>query len=111
VSCCDFWRGRFVDGSGSKWARGEIYVQVPRGGAMVMKPLLLHASSKASISGMRRVLHFVFGAAELPGGLRWPDTRCSALIERAATRPAHPFEQEVIHPSGAVLHDGTVVDW
>ena len=50
----------------------EICVQVPRGGAMVMKPLLLHASSKASANGMRRVLHFVFGPKELPGALRWP---------------------------------------
>jgi ectoine hydroxylase-related dioxygenase (phytanoyl-CoA dioxygenase family) len=33
----------------AKEARGEVYVQVPRGGAMIMKPLLLHASSKASI--------------------------------------------------------------
>jgi galactonate dehydratase len=24
---------------------------------------------------------------------------------------AHPFKQGVIHPSGAVLRDGTVVDW
>ncbi len=56
----------------AKEAHGEVYVQVPRGGAMVMKPLLLHASSKASIGGMRRVLHFVFGPAELAGRLRWP---------------------------------------
>ena len=55
----------------AKEARGEVYVRVPRGGAMIMKPLLLHASSKASIGGMRRVLHFVFGPAELPGALRW----------------------------------------
>lgn len=57
--------GRTKDG------RGEVIVQVPCGGAMIMKPLLLHASSKTAIGGMRRVLHFVFGAAELPGGLRW----------------------------------------
>ena len=47
-------------------------MRVPRGGAMVMKPLLLHASSKASIDNRRRVLHFVFGPASLPGPLRWP---------------------------------------
>jgi hypothetical protein len=39
---------------------------------MLMKPLLLHASSKVSIDSGRRVLHFVFAPAELPGGLRWP---------------------------------------
>lgn len=52
--------------------RGEVFVRVPRGGAMLMKPLLLHASSKASIANVRRVLHFVFGPAELPCALRWP---------------------------------------
>jgi ectoine hydroxylase-related dioxygenase (phytanoyl-CoA dioxygenase family) len=56
----------------SKNERGQITVPVPRGGVMLMKPLLLHASSKASINNARRVLHFVFGPAKLPGGLRWP---------------------------------------
>jgi hypothetical protein len=51
---------------------GEVCVEIPRGGAMLMKPLLLHASSKVSIDSMRRVLHFVFAPAELPGSLRWP---------------------------------------
>jgi hypothetical protein len=52
--------------------RGEVCIEVPRGGAMLMKPLLLHASSKVSIDSTRRVLHFVFAPAELPGALRWP---------------------------------------
>jgi len=55
----------------AKDERGEVCVEVPRGGAMLMKPLLLHASSKVSIDGVRRVLHFVFAPAELPGALRW----------------------------------------
>jgi ectoine hydroxylase-related dioxygenase (phytanoyl-CoA dioxygenase family) len=53
-------------------ARGETSVAVPRGGAMLMRPLLLHASSKTSVDKVRRVLHFVFGPAKLPGDLRWP---------------------------------------
>jgi ectoine hydroxylase-related dioxygenase (phytanoyl-CoA dioxygenase family) len=53
-------------------AQGDVCVRVPRGGAMAMKPLLLHASSKVSINNRRRVLHFVFGPASLPGPLRWP---------------------------------------
>jgi len=56
----------------AKDERGEVCVEIPRGGAMLMKPLLLHASSKVSIGSVRRVLHFVFAPAELPGGLRWP---------------------------------------
>jgi hypothetical protein len=43
---------------------------VPRGGALVMRPLLLHASSKL-VSGTRRVLHFVYGPSKLPDGAEW----------------------------------------
>jgi hypothetical protein len=42
-----------------------------RGDALLLRPLLLHASSKARADSRRRVLHFVFGPGELPGGLRW----------------------------------------
>jgi len=52
-------------------ARGTIACPVPRGGAMVMRPLLLHASSKARGVSRRRVLHVVFGPAQLPHGLAW----------------------------------------
>lgn len=41
------------------------------GGALVMKPLLLHASSKATGSSRRRVLHFLFGPRTLPSEVRW----------------------------------------
>jgi hypothetical protein len=50
---------------------GEVVVAVPRGGALVMRPLLLHASSKATEPMPRRVLHFVFGPRRLPFGLEW----------------------------------------
>ncbi|HET6246605.1 MAG TPA: phytanoyl-CoA dioxygenase family protein [Tepidisphaeraceae bacterium] len=42
------------------------------GGVVIMRPLILHASSPARIAhGHRRVLHIEFGPAELPGGLVW----------------------------------------
>lgn len=50
---------------------GEVACLVPRGGALVLKPLLLHASSKASAPAHRRVLHFLFGPPSLPFGLEW----------------------------------------
>jgi hypothetical protein len=50
---------------------GETVVPVARGGVLVMRPLLLHASSKATSHDPRRVLHFVFGPAMLPLGLKW----------------------------------------
>jgi len=51
--------------------RGETVCPVERGAALVMRPLLLHASSRASGSSKRRVLHFVYGPGDLPFGLRW----------------------------------------
>ena len=50
---------------------GEQMCVVRKGGVLVMKPLLLHASSKASGASRRRVLHFLYGPAELPFGLKW----------------------------------------
>lgn len=50
----------------------SVVVSVPRGGAMLMRPLLLHSSSKANVDRTRRVLHFIFGPEKLPDGLRWP---------------------------------------
>ena len=53
-------------------AYGERIVPVPRGGLMLMRPLLLHASSKVIGNARRGVLHFLFGPPTLPGGVRWP---------------------------------------
>jgi ectoine hydroxylase-related dioxygenase (phytanoyl-CoA dioxygenase family) len=44
---------------------------VGKGGVVLMRPLLLHASSRATKPGHRRVLHLEFAAGELPGGLRF----------------------------------------
>lgn len=43
----------------------------PVGGALVMRPLLLHASSPSTVPDHRHVVHLEFGAGELPGGLEW----------------------------------------
>ncbi|NML28950.1 phytanoyl-CoA dioxygenase family protein [Zoogloea dura] len=52
-------------------ANGEVVCPVARGAAMLMRPLLLHSSSKASGQSKRRVLHFLFAPKSLPFGLRW----------------------------------------
>jgi hypothetical protein len=44
---------------------------VPRGGLLVMRPLLLHASSPATAPAHRRVLHLEYAAEALPDGLEW----------------------------------------
>ena len=54
--------------------RGEVTAVVSRGGVLAMRPLLLHASSKAVVPSFRRVLHFVFGPPALPCRLRWAAT-------------------------------------
>ena len=54
-------------------ALGETECTLARGSVLALRPLLLHASSKGSGHGRRRVLHFVFGPRELPCGLRWPE--------------------------------------
>lgn len=52
-------------------ARTEVVCAAERGAAVIMRPLLLHGSSKASGASRRRVLHFLFGPPTLPFGLRW----------------------------------------
>jgi ectoine hydroxylase-related dioxygenase (phytanoyl-CoA dioxygenase family) len=50
---------------------GEVACAVPAGAALLMRPLLLHASSKSTGTSRRRVLHFLFAPKTLPFGLEW----------------------------------------
>lgn len=53
-------------------AHGETECTALAGDLLIMRPLLLHASSKAlKPSGRRRVLHFLFGPRDPGFGLRW----------------------------------------
>lgn len=56
-----------------KQAQGETLCTAEAGDVLLLRPLLLHASSKSTGTGLRRVLHFVFGPPELPFGLQWND--------------------------------------
>ena len=49
----------------------EVICEVPAGGAVLMSPLLLHASSPMINPGHRRVIHLEFTAQELPQPLEW----------------------------------------
>ena len=64
-------RLRSQEAFAARGMHGERSVAVPRGGLMFMSPLLLHASSKVTGNGRRRVLHFLFGPSHLPGGVQW----------------------------------------
>lgn len=52
-------------------SNGQVICTCPSGGALLMRPLLLHASSPATSPAHRRVVHIEFAAHELPGGLQW----------------------------------------
>lgn len=54
------------DWSSANRPREKVPVFVPKGGVLLMKPLLLHGSKRLSISEERCVLHFVFAPRDLP---------------------------------------------
>ena len=49
----------------------EAVCAVGVGGALLMRPLLLHASSPSRVPGHRRVVHLDFASVQLPNGMRW----------------------------------------
>jgi ectoine hydroxylase-related dioxygenase (phytanoyl-CoA dioxygenase family) len=51
----------------------SVICTVPKGGAILMRPLLVHASSSSSELQPRRVIHLEFAAEDLPDGLEWHD--------------------------------------
>jgi len=65
--------GRLTDAEIERHRTGGPVVDcvVPAGGAVVMRPLLLHSSHKAAAEGRRRVIHLEFAAEDLPAPLEW----------------------------------------
>ncbi len=56
----------------ASWDKSEaVSCLVPRGGALLMRPLLLHASSACQMPKSRRVIHLEYSSQDLPNGLRW----------------------------------------
>jgi ectoine hydroxylase-related dioxygenase (phytanoyl-CoA dioxygenase family) len=49
----------------------EMTCLVRQGGIVLLRPLLLHASSRARRPSHRRVVHLEYAAVPLPHGLRW----------------------------------------
>lgn len=46
---------------------------VPEGGVMIMKPLLLHGSWRTTNNKRRRVIHIEFASKELPNQINWSE--------------------------------------
>ena len=51
--------------------REEYLCTAAAGDALLMRPLLLHASSRSTSDRPRRVLHIEYAGFDLPGGLKW----------------------------------------
>ncbi|UOU96766.1 phytanoyl-CoA dioxygenase family protein [Chryseobacterium daecheongense] len=51
----------------------EEICKVERGGAMIMKPLILHGSNRTTNGKKRRVIHIEFSEMELPEELQWSE--------------------------------------
>ncbi|MFO0952967.1 MAG: phytanoyl-CoA dioxygenase family protein [Isosphaeraceae bacterium] len=54
-------------------ASAEVLCEAEAGDALLMRPLLLHASSKSVADGRRRVLHVEYCSGRLPEGMDWHD--------------------------------------
>lgn len=63
------YRPEAIDWSTEK----EVSCNVSRGGIMIMKPLLLHSSSRTTNNQKRRVIHLEFSNKLLPKELQWSE--------------------------------------
>lgn len=51
----------------------ETFCPVKKGGIMIMRPLLLHASNRSTNNNPRRVIHIEFSDSQLPEGINWSE--------------------------------------
>lgn len=51
----------------------ELFCPVQKGGLMIMKPLLLHASNRTTNHHKRRVIHIEMSDRQLPDGIKWAE--------------------------------------
>ena len=59
-----------------------VMCEVSTGGALAMRPLLLHASSPAKNPSHRRVFHIEYAAIELPNGLKWSERSLRSPVRK-----------------------------
>jgi ectoine hydroxylase-related dioxygenase (phytanoyl-CoA dioxygenase family) len=65
--------GKLADVEIDRWKQlsSGISCNLEPGGILLMRPLLVHASSMATIPSHRRVIHLEYASCELPLGLEW----------------------------------------
>ena len=51
----------------------EVFCNISKGGIMIMRPLLLHASNRSTSNKRRRVVHIEFSKVELLEPLQWSE--------------------------------------
>lgn len=51
----------------------EVMCAVPKGGVMIMRPLIMHSSNRTTNNNRRRVVHIEFCNQELPEQLQWSE--------------------------------------
>jgi ectoine hydroxylase-related dioxygenase (phytanoyl-CoA dioxygenase family) len=67
-------QGRLSAERAANWGKSDCVICIiPKGGALLMRPLLLHASSACAVPKPRRVIHLEFAAEDLPQGLEWQE--------------------------------------
>jgi ectoine hydroxylase-related dioxygenase (phytanoyl-CoA dioxygenase family) len=54
-------------------AEQQVTCDVNKGGVMLMRPLLFHASERTVNNSQRRVIHVEFSKSQLPEGLNWSE--------------------------------------
>jgi ectoine hydroxylase-related dioxygenase (phytanoyl-CoA dioxygenase family) len=65
--------GKLTDVEIDRWKQlsSDISCNLEPGGILLMRPLLLHASSAAVVPSHRRVIHLEYASHPLPFGLEW----------------------------------------
>jgi Phytanoyl-CoA dioxygenase (PhyH) len=59
--------------------QGSVTCEAKSGDALLIRPLLIHASSPSSAPSHRRIIHFDYANIELSNGLEWRERRTSIL--------------------------------
>lgn len=57
----------------------EVLCEAKAGDVLLMRPLLLHASSRSSSSRRRRILHIEYAGFQLPEPLEWHEAPCQSF--------------------------------